>query len=406
MKKTTAHVGVLLSFVMILSTNCLFAQDWPQWRGPNRDNVVKGFTVPKEWPKELAQKWKTEVGLGDASPSLVGDKLFVFARQGDEETMICLDAKTGQILWQEKQPAVTVTGGPAQHSGPRSTPTVVDGKVCALGVGGILSCWDANTGQVLWRKDSKEFSKQWPMFFTSMSPIVVDGMCIAHLGGEGNGAVVAYNLANGEEKWRWSGEGPSYGSPNIMTVAGTKQVVLEAEKSLVGIAVSDGRLLWQTPIQSRGAINGTPLVDGETLIYTGQGTIAIKIEKQGDTFNVEQLWSTPSPSPKFSIPVVKNGFLYCVTSTGNLYCMNAKTGEVAWTDTTRRGDPAAILDVGPVLLALTSNSELAAFEPNGKEYVELARIKVGESPTWSYPVVAGNRVFVKDRDSVILWTIE
>lgn len=170
---------VLGGCVVLVVTNLALAQDWPQWRGPSRDAKVAGFTVPKTWPKELTQKWRVTVGLGDATPALVGDRLYVFARQGGDEINLCLDAKTGKELWQDKYTAPTITGGPGSHAGPRSSPVVADGKVVTLGVGGVLSCLDADSGKLLWRKD--DFLGAWPKFYTAMSPIVVDGLCIAHL---------------------------------------------------------------------------------------------------------------------------------------------------------------------------------------------------------------------------------
>jgi outer membrane protein assembly factor BamB len=122
---------------LVLSLACflwaaaaLAAQDWPQWRGPNRDNKVIGFAEPKTWPKELTKKWTVSVGIGEASPVLVGDKLYVFARQQDDEVTLCLDAMTGKEIWQDKYAADVVKGGARGYPGPRSTPAVGEGKVC------------------------------------------------------------------------------------------------------------------------------------------------------------------------------------------------------------------------------------------------------------------------------------
>src|SRR5437588_820681 len=187
MKNAIPKTGLVVGCVIWLGAQGVRAQDWPQWRGPNRDAKVTGFTAPKTWPKQLSQKWKVTVGGGDATPSLVGDKLYVFSRQGSDEVTRCLDAATGNEVWADKyasQPATGPGGGP--HAGPRSSPTVAEGKVVTLGVRGTLSCFDAAKGTKLWRKED---FPGWPMFFTSSSPIVVDGLCIAQLGGRENGAL-------------------------------------------------------------------------------------------------------------------------------------------------------------------------------------------------------------------------
>ena len=409
MKDTNRTMVVLTACVVVMIASCALAQDWPQWRGTNRDAKAAGFTVPKTWPKELTQKWKVTVGQGDATPALVGDKLYVFARQGGDEITLCLDAATGKEVWQDKYAAQAVAGAPSSHPGPRSSPTVADGKVVTLGVGGILSCLDAATGKMLWRKD--DFPGAWPKFFTAMSPIIVDGLCIAHLGKQGEGAIVAYDLAAGNQKWKWTGDGPAYASPVLLTVEGAKMIVAQTEKNIVAIAVADGKLLWEAPFAPQGmAYNAaTPIVDGQTIIYAGQGrgTKAVKIEKQGDGFAAKELWSNPENAVQFNSPILKNGLLFGLSQRGNFFCINAQTGQTAWTDPTGgRGGFGSIVDAGSVVLALTSKSPLVAFEPNDKEYKELASFKVAENQTYAYPVVAGSRIFVKDQDSITLWTVE
>jgi outer membrane protein assembly factor BamB len=410
MKQANLSRTVVLCCVILIGASFVFAQDWPQWRGPNRDDKVTGFEAPKQWPKELKLKWKTRVGTGDATPALVGDKLYTFTRQADDEVTTCLEVVSGEELWTDKYAAQAVTGAAARHPGPRSSPAVANGKVVTLGVGGVLSCLDAATGKVAWRKDP--FPKVVPQFFTSMSPIIVDGMAVGHLGAKGNGALIAYDLNTGDEKWRWAGEGPEYASPALLTVAGTEQLVTLAEKSIVSVGVADGKLLWELPFApARMAYNAaTPIIDGQTVIYTGagRGTKAIKVEKQGDGFVTNELWSNPDLAPQFNTPVLRDGFLFGLTNRSNLFCINAKTGQTAWVDETSRGRGgfAAIVSAGAYMLALPSSSELIVFEPSGEKFSQVAAIKVSDTPVYAHPVIAGNRIFIKDQDTVSMLTIE
>ncbi len=405
-----ARKVVLAGCVVAVITSCALAQDWPQWRGPNRDGKVSGFKAPQQWPAELTQKWKITVGLGCATPALVGDKLYAFARQGGDEVVLCLKASDGRELWQDKYAAQEVTGAAGRHPGPRSSPAVAEGKVITLGVGGVVSCLDAASGKVLWRKDP--FPKVVPRFFTSMSPIVVDGMAIVHLGGQGNGAVIAYDLTSGDEKWRWGGEGPEYASPALLTVAGTKQIVTLAEKSVVGVDTADGKLRWQLPFApARRAYNAaTPIVDGATVIYTGagRGTFAVKIEKQGDGFAAKELWANADLAPQFNTPVLEGGHLYGLSNSGNLFCIDVRTGQTAWTDDTARGRGGfgAMTAAGSSLLILPSDSTLIVFKPDAKQYSELAHYTVSDTPTYACPVLAGNNLYVKDEQSIVKWMIE
>ena len=406
MKRADLSKIVMLGCLILIVTSCVFAQDWPQWRGPNRDGKVKGFEAPERWV--LKQRWKTTVGLGDATPALVGDKLYVFTRQGDDEVTTCLEVVSGEELWTNKYAAQAVTGAASRHPGPRSSPAVADGKVVTLGVGGVVSCLNAADGKLIWRKDP--FPKIVPRFFTSYSPIIVDEMAIVHLGGQDNGAIIAYDLASGNEKWRWAGEGPDYGSPVLLTVDGTKQIASPTEKSIVGISVADGKLLWQFPFPpAQRAYNAfTPIVDKQTVFVTGvgRGTKALKIEKQGDGFAAKELWSNPDLATQYNTPVLIDGLLFGLSNRGNLYCINAKTGQTAWTDDTQRGRGGfgSIVSAGSCLIALSSDSELIIFKPSDKEYSKLldSGIKVSDTPTYAHPVISGDRIFIKDQDTVAM----
>jgi len=410
MKQTRISRTMIVWCVVTVCAGMVFGADWPQWRGTNRDGKASGFEAPATWPKELTQKWKVTVGRGVATPALVGDKLYVFARQGDDEVTLCLNVVDGKEVWRDKYTAQAVTGAAARHPGPRSSPAVADGKVVTFGVGGVMSCLDAGSGKLVWRKDP--FPKVVPRFFTSMSPIIVDGMAIEHSGGAGNGALIAYDLGSGGEKWRWGAEGPEYASPVVMTAGGTKQIVTLTEKNIVGIGAADGKLLWQLPfVPVRRAYNAaTPIIDGDTVIYTGsgRGTKAVKIEKQGDGFSAKELWSNEDLATQFNTPVLKDGLLFGLSNRNNLFCIDAKTGKTAWSDSTARGSRGfgAIVDAGACLLALPNDAELLVFKPSGKQYEEIAKFKVAETETYAYPVIAGNRIFVKDQETVALLMVE
>lgn len=411
MKNTNRGPVVVALCAVVVCAGSALAQDWPQWRGANRDGKAGGFTAPAQWPGQLEQKWKTTVGTGDATPALVGDKLYVFSRQGEEEVLSCLSAADGKEVWKDKYAAQAVTGAAARHPGPRSSPAVAEGKIVTLGAAGVVSCWDTS-GKLLWRKDP--FPKVVPQFFTSMSPIVVDKMAIVHVGGKGNGALIAFDLAGGDEKWRWGAEGPDYGSPALLTADGVQQIVTLTEKSIVGIGAADGKLLWQQPFaippKSRAYNAPTPIIDGQTVIYmgAGRGIKAVKIEKKGDAFAATELWSNPDVAPQYNTPVLCDGVLFGVSDKGNLFGVDARTGKTAWTDPTSRDRQGftSIVAGGSCLLALASSAEMTIFKPDGKQYAEIAKIKVSDTPIYAHPVLAGNRIFVKDAESVTMLAVQ
>lgn len=434
MKITDTTISLVAGFALLLIASRADAQDWPQWRGANRDAKAAGFTAPQTWPKELTRKWKVTVGEGAAAPSLVGDRLFVFARQEGKEVIQCLDAATGKELWRDQHDALGAEGPASGHSGPRCSPTVADGKVITLGLRGVLSCHDAVAGKLLWRKE--DFQGAWPRFFTSASPLVADGLCVAVLGGPGRGGVVAYDLAAGVERWKWTGDGAAYASPVLLTVGGRPFVLTPTDSKVVALDLADGHLAWETPfvVEGRGYNAATPIVDGAKVIYlgSGRGATAVEFRREADRLTAQQLWKTTEHSVQFNTPVLKSGFLYGLNAGNDFFCLNAQDGTTCWTapsapaaaDATAT-PPAAgapggrggrggrspvgfgsIVDAGSVLLALTPASTLIAFAADGTAYKELARLKVAESPSYAYPVVSGNRVFIKDQDAVALWTVE
>jgi outer membrane protein assembly factor BamB len=296
---------------------------------------------------------------------------------------------------------------------------VADGKVLTLGVNGTLSCLDAATGKVVWRKD--DYKDTFPMFHTASSPVVVDGLAVAQLGGK-QGVVIAYDLATGAERWKWTGGGgTSYASPVVMTVGGTKVIVAETDESIVALS-ADGALLGQIPYplpaRGQGGIPynaSTPIVDGDTLIYAGsaRGTKAVKVEKAGDKLTTKELWSNPDNSVQFNTPVVRGDLVFGLSARNEVFCIDTKTGKTAWAapvgkQTGGRGGAGygSIVDAGAVLFALTPAGELVVFEPSDKDFKPLARYKVADGQTYAYPVIAGKGVYIKDRDAVTLWAIE
>jgi outer membrane protein assembly factor BamB len=415
--------GLIVAAITLASTPNVRSQDWPQWRGANRDAKAAGFIAPTTWPKELTQKWKVAVGGGDSSPALVGDRLYVFTRQAGDEVIRCLDASSGKAIWEDKyevQPATSPAGGP--HAGPRSSPTVADGKVVTLGVRGTLSCFDASTGKKLWRRD--EF-RAWPQFFTASSPIVVSGICIAQLGGRDNGALVAYDLSTGTEKWKCICGCPGYASPVLMDAGGTQLIVALTDSKIIAARVGDGKLVWEAPFPTkRMAYNAsTPIVDGQILIYggSGRGETAVKLDKGVDGVASKELWTNPENSVQFNSPVLKNGLVIGLTQNNQFFAIDEQTGKTVWSAPAASAAPAgsrerggrgsrggygSIVDANTVLLALTPASDLIVLQPDDKKLNEVSRIKVAASPTYAYPVVSGNRLFVKDQDSLTLWTVE
>lgn len=405
MEKQSKKVFVLI--LVLMSISCTLAQDWPQWLGANRDGQAD-FKTPANWPEQLTQKWKVSVGDGVATPSLAGGKLYVFARVDGDEVLRCLDADTGKEIWQDKY-AVAGADGPARnYAGPRSSPTVAEGKVVTYGVRGTLSCLDASTGKTLWRKDSVD--KNWPTFYTSSSPLIADGMCIAQMGGS-EASITAFNLTNGDVKWKWTGDGAAYASPVLVNVDGIKAVVAETDKRIVAVGLTDGKLLWEKPYVGSGrSLNtDTPLFIDGTLYYsgTGRGTTACQLKKDGSGIVATELWTNPDNSVKFSTPVLKDNLFVGLSERDKLFCIDTKNGKTLWNqDIDGRQGFGSVVTAGSVAMALTPKGELIVFELDETGFKQLAIYKVAQNDPKAYPVASGNRIYVKDQDSLALWTVQ
>jgi outer membrane protein assembly factor BamB len=403
MKKSNLIISAIVTLIIISTPNS-FSQDWPQWRGINRDSKVTGFKAPSIWPAQLKQEWKVTVGSGDATPVFSSNKLYLNTRQADQEVVLCLDAATGKELWKNSYPSAAVTGPSAsQHPGPRGTPAISNGKIVTFGAAGILSCFDAETGKLVWRKENP--SNAYPAFYTGASPIIADGMCIIHTGKKDDGQVVAYDLNTGNEKWKWTGEGPSYSSPSVMNFEGKKHLIVITEKNIMALSMADGKMLWQsaTPVQQRFYNCVSPYIDGQTIYLTGQGNgmKALKVEKSGNDYTAKELWSNPEVGAKWNTPILKDGFLYGFTDQKRIYCINTSTGQTAWIDNAVNSDFSTIVDCGSVIIGLTSTDNLIVLKPDGKEYSEVVKYKVSDTPIYTYPVIAGDKIYIKDAETLM-----
>lgn len=378
--------------------------DVPGWRGANRDGKFIGFKAPAVWPKELTKVWEVPVGLGDASPVLFKGKFYLLVSQDSTETLLCLNAKNGKQIWKTAiNRAPKVTGGAASHPGPRGTPYVSGGKVFTLGAGGVVACHDAGKGKLIWKNET--YTAEVPQFFTSASPLVTDKLCILPLGGKENGVVVAFDVNSGSEVWKVSGMPCTYSSPVFMTI-GETIIVDQSETALVGITM-DGQLIGEIPTTclQRFYNSSTPVIDGPNIMVGGAGTGTKMYQVTNDgAYNYFEVWSNPKLGVSFNTPVLKDGFLYANDSKfGYIYCLNAQTGETAWADTVKLNRFASMLDLGPAMLSLAGNATMVIFEPNGTAYKELARYKVSETEIYAHPLVADNKIYVKDKEKFTCW---
>jgi outer membrane protein assembly factor BamB len=386
------------------------SSDWLQWRGPNRDGAIPAFTPPQQWPESLVQRWKVEVGLGYATPLIAGNRVYMFSRLGDNETMSALDAATGKTLWQTGYAApftmhsATVPHGP----GPKSTPTLADGKLYSIGMTGVVTAFDAANGKQLWQKPG---TRVVPIYTShAFSPLADRGLVIFHVGGHDEGALTAFDANTGDVKWRWAGDGPGYGSPIVAELGGTRQIITITQKKLVGVDAATGTLLWERPFVSGNNTNGvTPVLFGQTIIVSGNGdpTHAVRVSRQNDKWVTERVWENADIPLRFSNGVVAaNRFVSLSTrNSGQYFGVDAATGKTLWLSDPRQAGNAALSTAGDLIFSLEDDGELVVIRNSPTAFEPLRRYKVADTQTWTQPAISGNRIFVKDVSSLTLWTL-
>jgi len=406
-----ALTTVLVTALATLGATPLIAQDWSQWRGPARDGVATGISLPDDWPGELQRLWQVEVGEGYSSPIVSGDRVFVFSREGDEEVARALNLEDGATLWRTSYEApYRVNRAASSHgSGPKSTPILADGRICTLGISGVLSCLDAGNGSLLWQNDfSGELSSTWPIYGVAMSPAVVDGLLIVHLGGGQGGVLMAVEPSSGTVRWRWDGDGPGYASPILAEIAGQRQIVTQSERYIISVSPADGELFWQIPFTTPYEQNiVTPLVVGQRLVFSGleQSTFAIELEADGGAWSTREVWTNDRLPMYMSSPVIVGDRLFGFSNMrrGQLFCLDPETGETIWSSEGRQGDNAALVVADGRVLALTSGAELFVIDPAASEFRPIARYTVAESATYAHPVPTDQGVLIKDSSTLALW---
>ena len=413
MKKCSFGIRGLLVLSTALS---VAANDWPQWRGPQRNGISRETGLLKEWPKDGPKLlWKvTAAGRGYATPAVVGERLYLLGNDGlDDEFVQALDVKDGKRVWQTRLGKV---GNPQQQPNfpaARSTPTVEREFLYALGSDGDLTCVELDTGKVRWQKNLRtDFGGKPGNWAYSESPLI-DGDSLLCTPGGSTATLLALNKNTGEVIWKRAlpeGDEAAYASAIIVEVGGVKQYVQLLQKGLVGAEAKTGRFLWRygKPVSRYGANIPTPLTS-DGYIYsaaagTGGGVVKLKVNE--GSVEPEQVYFE-SKFPTAIGGAVKIGdFLYGTTAEA-LLCAEFATGQVKWED--RALGAASLCYADGRLYLHGENGEVALVEPGPESYRQRGRFTPPDQPkhanemekAWAYPVVANGQLYIRDHG--VLW---
>jgi len=401
-----ARVLLLAGLLLCLAQQALAqtAAIWPQWRGPNRDGISKETGLLKQWPAEGPPLvWKaTGAGRGYSSFSVANGKLYTLGLRGDREFVIAFDVATGKEAW------ATAHGSAFRNDrgdGPRGTPTVDGDRVYALGGDGDLSALDAGTGKIIWTKNIlKEFRGSNITWGISESPLVLGNKVLVNPGGP-NASIVALNKADGSVIWKSQSDRAGYSSGIPVEVNGATQVVFFTSERALGLDAKDGRLLWDYSRPANDVANvATPIVRANRVFIssdygTGGGVVEIKPDNKA-----QEIWFTKDMRNHHSSSVLIGDYLYGFSS-AILTAIKFDTGEIAWRD--RSVGKGSLVYADGNLYCFSENGVVGLVEATPAGYKEKGRFRIPQDslPTWTHPVVAGGRLYLRDQDTIYAFDV-
>ncbi|HSC29184.1 MAG TPA: PQQ-binding-like beta-propeller repeat protein [Vicinamibacterales bacterium] len=405
---------LLLILPALVSAPRTAGENWPQWRGPARTGVLPAADAPAAWPAELKKGWSTEIGEGYSSPIVGNGRVYVHARRDPDEVVSAIDLATGKIVWQQKYASPFTKNPYAKEmaKGPYSTPLFSDGRLFTLGTSGILSAWNAATGELVWRKDYSSRVDTSKLFCgTAMSPLRTRHGIVVQIGDDRGGTMITFDPATGKEVWTRDMRGPGYASPIEVTLQGVAQLVAMTTRSVVGVSADSGTLLWEFPFDDEWNENiVTPIAYGAGVIVSGvrQGTRALSPERAGNEWKVEQTWHTPDVTMYMGSPVLAGGVLFGHSSKrrGQFVAVDPADGRIRWATEGRDGVSASVVAAGNHLVFLTTESQLIVAALDGQAFREVRRYALGERSTYAHPAVLRDRVIARDATHVTAWMLE
>ena len=399
--------------VLIGSLPC-FANDWPQWRGPNRDGISRETGLLKEWPPEGPKLlWQVqETGGGYSTPSVVGDRLYVMGSEGmDNEFVRALSTQDGKPVWTTRVGKVGPNDPGMNYPGSRATPTADGDALYVFGSDGDIAGVEAAGGKVRWSKNVRTAFGGKPGKWAYAESPLVDGDVVVCTPGGSEATIVALNKKNGEVVWKAAlpeGDEAAYASAIVVEAVGVKQYVQFLQKGLVGVDAKTGKFLWRYEQTAKGSPANipTPVAD-DGYIFSGSGRGGgglIRLKKSDDRFEVEQIVHTPKLPTAIGGAVKVGDYLYGTTSRA-LICAEFKTGALKWEESAIGA--ASLLFADGRLYLHGENGQVALVEATPDGYREKGRFAPpdqpdrGRSKAWAYPVVANGRLYIRDLGS--LW---
>ena len=438
----TRRTFIVVVGALALLSAPLVAEDWTQWRGPDRVGVWNETGIVEELPDELAISWRVPIRSGYSGPAVADGRVFVTDWQEDPESRtmdgteraLAIDEETGEVLWIHEWETTYRMLMISYAIGPRATPTVDGEYVYVVGAAGVLLCLEAATGDLVWQRDYRaEYDSFVPTWGIASAPIVDGDRLIAVVGGEPGALVVAFDKHTGEELWRAVdvvGE-MGYGQPLLIEAGGTRQLIVWHAAALVSLDPESGEVYWEEVWEAGAGMSvASPVRQDDYLLVSQFYNGSMMMQLSQDQPSATMLWKGSSNSEMpgetdglhamITTPIIEGDYVYGVGSYGELRGLDARTGERLWMSdqmtAQARWGTAYMVQNGDRFFVNNDDGYLimAQFTPTG--YVELGRTRLIEPTSnsafgprrrferlvnWSHPAYA-NRHIVHRNDNEII----
>ncbi len=379
--------------------------EWPGFRGPGRDDVVRGVRIRTDWAvSPPVEMWRRSIGPGWSSFAVRGDVLYTQEQRGDDEVVAAYRVTTGAPVWMHRDRARfwESNGG----AGPRATPTLSGGRVYTFGATGILNVLDADDGSKVWSRDvAKEHKLKLPGWGFAGSPLIVGDMVIV----AASGALAAYDRGTGDPRWFVPSRGGGYSSPHPMTIDGTAQVVLMGGYGATSVAPLDGKPLWEYPWSGSPIVQPAVIAGGDLLITSadmmgGMETRRIKVAQGPSGWAVEERWTSRALKPYFNDFVVHKGHAFGFDGS-ILACIDIEDGKRKWKGGRYGNGQLLLLADQDLLVVLSEDGDLALVEAKADQFTELSRRPAVEGKTWNHPVLVRDVLLVRNGEEMVAFRL-
>ena len=395
--------AVILTLPLTVSTRAM--NDWPQWRGPNRDGRSGETGLLKTWPAGGPPLAWTASGAGEgySSFAVANGRLYTLGARSGREYVLAFDAATGKRLWEAENGSRFAND---RGSGPRATPTVDGDRVYAYGASGDLSALDAASGKRLWHMNVlSKFGGSNIQWGLSESPLVLADRILLNAGGP----IVALRKTDGSQIWKADGREPAgYSSAVLHELGGIREAIFFTHERVTGIDVENGRRLWSYDAVANDVAHiATPIVRENRVFVSsdyGTGAALLELTSAGGGIRARQVYFTRDMRNHHASSILVGDHLYGFSSQ-ILTAMNFDTGQVAWRD--RSVGKGSLVYADGRLYLFSEGGTVGLAEPNPSAYRELGRfqLRTGNLPTWSHPVVSGGKLFLRDQDTVYAYDV-